>query len=295
MAIHWEEAYYRLFDIIEAGGNREAPEYFSGPRFINTLKGISYNFPQNYTKYIQMRSNKKLPTSRKVYYQEILEGVPQQERVAAYKAIFRELGTFTSRELMELKKMFGEAGDELIRPVVPVDPMMSDNTYQQILKRLRDAITNLETKPDLYRLMGEEQIRDYITGILEPAFEHTTVTRESFNKAGRTDILVRHTSGNNLFVAECKIWAGKAGMLAAITQLMGYLTYRDSKAALLLFVDRDDIDTVLQRIAEYVSEHPQYKSRGAVTERNSSAHVFSLPGNPDGDIHIEIIVGHFPR
>lgn len=294
MAIQWEEAYYRLLDIIDAGGNTEAPEYFSGTRFINTLKGISYRFPQNYTKYIQGRAAQKQPTSRKVFFGDILNSVPENERVAAYKAIFRELGTFTNGQLINLKRIFGEAGDEPIRAVAPVDPMMSDNSYQIILNTLRRAIVSLEQKPDLYQIMGEEQMRDYLTGLLELAFQNTTTTREAFNRAGRTDILVRHENGNNLFVAECKNWTGRAGMLAAITQLMGYLTYRDSKAALLLFVNRADINAVLQRINEEVVIHPQHKRRGAITNPSSSSHVFSLPGDPDAEVNIEIIVGHFP-
>ncbi|SFE63879.1 hypothetical protein SAMN05518672_108199 [Chitinophaga sp. CF118] len=295
MPINWEQAYHRLFDIIDADGNKEAPQYFTGSKFINTLKGISYNFPQNYSRYIETRTNQKQSTSRRLYYQEILDNVPEAERVAAYKAIFAELGTFTNDRLTELKRMFGDGGDETIRAVAPADPVMSYNNYQIILQTLRRAILSLEQKPDLYSVMGEEQMRDYLIGLLEHTFQNTTATRESFNRAGRTDILVRHASGNNLFVAECKNWTGQAGMLAAVNQLMGYLTYRDNKAALLLFVDRADITTVLNRIDEAIITHMNYKRSGEVTNRASKSHVFSLPGDPDGEVTIEIMVGHFPQ
>lgn len=62
-----------------------------------------------------------------------------------------------------------------------------------------------------------------------------SATGETFNKKGKTDILLRH-AGNNAFVGECKFWKGEKSFLSTIDQLLGYLTWRDSKTAVIMFV-----------------------------------------------------------
>ena len=81
--------------------------------------------------------------------------------------------------------------------------------------------------------MKEEQIRDLILVNLNGHYEGNA-TGETFNGLGKTDILIR-ASGRNVFVAECKFWSGSKAMHAAINQILGYLTWRDTKAALLVF------------------------------------------------------------
>lgn len=55
------------------------------------------------------------------------------------------------------------------------------------------------------------------------------------NGNGKTDILVRHQN-RNVFIAECKFWLGPKKFDKAIEQLLGYTTWRDTKAAIILFI-----------------------------------------------------------
>lgn len=80
--------------------------------------------------------------------------------------------------------------------------------------------------------------------ILEPNFEGSA-TGETFNKTGKTDILLRH-EGNQCVIAELKFWHGQKGFLDTITQLLGYLTRRDSKAAVAMFVKNKNFSSVLE-------------------------------------------------
>jgi hypothetical protein len=58
-----------------------------------------------------------------------------------------------------------------------------------------------------------------------------------FNAAGKTDILIR-AEDRSVFIAECKIWKGPATIRDALGQLLSYLSWRDTKAALLVHYKR---------------------------------------------------------
>ena len=61
------------------------------------------------------------------------------------------------------------------------------------------------------------------------------------------------------FIAECKFWDGPKVFNDAIAQLLGYLTWRDSKTALLIFNRNKDSSKVLVKMNETIENHPEYK------------------------------------
>ena len=105
--------------------------------------------------------------------------------------------------------------------------------------------------------MQEEQIRDLILVDLNGHYEGDA-TGETFNNQGKTDILIR-ADGKNVFIAECKFWEGQKALHTAIDQILGYLTWRDTKAALLLFSKKVGFTDVLAKIATAVPEHLNFK------------------------------------
>ncbi|MGH7938098.1 MAG: hypothetical protein ACREFG_06300, partial [Chthoniobacterales bacterium] len=116
-------------------------------------------------------------------------------------------------------------------------PTMSDEMYEDVLIVLYQAGQAMERKPSLYRSKAEEDLRDQFLLFLETRYKATTGTAETFNKSGKTDILLKYQDGSNLFVAECKWWSGESDFTEAINQLFDrYITWRDSKVALLVFV-----------------------------------------------------------
>lgn len=118
------------------------------------------------------------------------------------------------------------------------------DVYEAILKCINDVGKQLERMPSLYKDKDEETLRDFFLLFLEPNFEGST-TGETFNKEGKTDILHRY-NGENAFVAECKIWDGKVKLYHAIDQLFNkYLTWRDNKAAIILFVKTQDMTKIV--------------------------------------------------
>ena len=118
------------------------------------------------------------------------------------------------------------------------EPSLNMNAYNQILQLIHDVGKQFERLPSLYSGKEEEHLRDHFLMMLEPNFEGSA-TGETFNKTGKTDILLRH-EGSNVFIAECKFWKGKKVFLDTISQLLGYLTWRDSKASVIMFVPNKD-------------------------------------------------------
>lgn len=176
------------------------------------------------------------------------------------------------------------------------NPVFQDEHYQDILKIIYTTFKAVEKKPSVYSVKGEEELRDYILPILETRYESATVTGETFNKGGKTDILVRYKDNTNLFVAECKYWKGEAGFLETINQLFDrYLTWRDSKTALIFFVENKEFSRVLSAIKEAAKKHP-YFIRGTGNHGESSfSYIFHFPTDKGKHVYTEIMAFHFPK
>jgi hypothetical protein len=79
-------------------------------------------------------------------------------------------------------------------------------------------------------------------------------TGETFNGEGKTDVLIRH-EGGNIFIAECKFWRGEKAFLETIDQVLSYLSWRDTKAALSISNKNRDFSSVLAKIKQVAPTH----------------------------------------
>lgn len=111
---------------------------------------------------------------------------------------------------------------------------------------------------------------------LELRYEGVTATGETFNNLGKTDVCLRYApDGSNLFIAECKFWSGHSDFLTTIKQLLGYLTWRDSKVAVMMFVQ------------------PNYLRNAGQHGESSFSFVFCLPQDRGKEIRLEAMAFHF--
>ena len=113
------------------------------------------------------------------------------------------------------------------------EPGITDETYGHILQFIRHQGRTFERTPSTYAVHGEEDLRNIILAQLNGHF-HGDAVGEAFRRKGKTDICIEQDN-RAAFVGECKLWTGAAGLTAAMDQLLGYLTWRDSKAALIMF------------------------------------------------------------
>jgi hypothetical protein len=112
----------------------------------------------------------------------------------------------------------------------------------------------LERSPSLTSRLNDEQIRLILLIGLNAVFEGQAFG-EVFDAAGKNDILIR--SGDaKVFVAECKIWDGPAVVTAALGQLPSYLTWRDTKGALVLFIRNANVTAVIGKAVAAIEAHP---------------------------------------
>ena len=125
---------------------------------------------------------------------------------------------------------------------------LQDDAYESILSTIESFGRALERIPKTFAGLAEEELRDFLLVILNASFKGAAAG-EVFNRDGKTDILLRHDD-TNLFIGECKIWKGTAAADAALeTQLFNYVAWRDTSAALILFIRQTAKPTALIRKA----------------------------------------------
>lgn len=173
------------------------------------------------------------------------------------------------------------------------EPTLDVDAYRNILADIRAFGLSMERSPGTYAPLGEEQLRDMFITHLTPRVTGTT-TGETFNKSGKTDILVRHED-RNVFVAELGIWAGAKTLSAKVDQMLSYLTSRDSKAALVVFVPNKGFSPIIDRAEAALRGHGTDVKHVGAPEDAWSDHVLHLPEDPGREVHVALMLFHLPR
>jgi hypothetical protein len=170
-------------------------------------------------------------------------------------------------------------------PFVP-EPSLEEVEYEHILADCVAMATVFE-RSDL-KAMGEEQLRNLILGMLNTNFTGE-VAGEVFNGHGKTDILIR-VQDRNIFIGECKFYDGPGTVTKAIDQLLGYVVWRDTKAALLLFVKGGNFSDVVAKATDAVAKHPQCQHvQPPADPSRRSDFVFTRADDPARSIRLALL------
>ena len=137
------------------------------------------------------------------------------------------------------------------------EPELSLDDYDHILSVITNMTMVMERSPSAFSTMSEEALRWHFLVQLNGHYEGKAMG-ETFNYKGKTDILIR-AEGKNIFIAECKFWKGAKNFRKTIDQLLGYLSWRDTKSAILVFNRNKDILKVIESIPSAIMEHPNFK------------------------------------
>lgn len=172
------------------------------------------------------------------------------------------------------------------------EPTLDGHGYRRVLHIIRDLLRVVEQHPALYVDRDEEGLRDQILLHLTPRFEWSA-TGETFNRKGKTDILLRY-QGCNLFAAECKFWSGQKAYLKMLDQLLSYLTWRDSKAAAILFVRNKEVSSVLESIEEVTPNHSSCLGLVDNPEESWFNYRFHIIGDPNREVRLAVLCSHVP-
>ncbi|MDH4764121.1 hypothetical protein OMP44_14585 [Pseudomonas sp. CBMAI 2609] len=171
-------------------------------------------------------------------------------------------------------------------PAIAPEPTLDMKQYETILGLVRGAGRSIEQSSSRTRKLDEESLRDLFLVPLNAHFG--TATGEAFNYQGKTDVLIRHQQGN-LFVAEFKVWRGDKNFLATIDQLLSYLTWRDTKTAIVIFNRNADFTSVVDKIRTLVKLHPRYLSGPISLDETSDRYTFFLPQDSGRKVLVSIL------
>lgn len=172
-------------------------------------------------------------------------------------------------------------------PTFVPEPVLEQSVYEDILTDCISMATVFERTPSVEN-MPEEEIRNLFLGMLNTNYTGH-VAGELFNGAGKTDICIREDD-RNVFIGECKHYRGPQAVTEAIDQLLGYLVWRDTKAALLLFVGGGNFTQAVERAAKAVRSHRQcQRTVSAADPARRSDYVFTRADDTDRAIHLALL------
>jgi hypothetical protein len=183
-----------------------------------------------------------------------------------------------------------------VKPTAPdaaysPQPTLDLATYQNILSIIHDTGVAMERHPSTYANKQEEDLRDFLLMTLCTHYPNTT--GETFNKKGKTDILVRYET-SNVFVGECKFWKGFKAFHETIDQILSYLTWRDSKAAIICFVNNKELNPVLEQISTGAPQHPSFVRLESKKSESWTQIEFRLKTDLTRNVHLAVLCFHFP-
>lgn len=173
------------------------------------------------------------------------------------------------------------------------EPTIDIDEYENILKILSNMTYVMERSPKDFSKMDEESIRQHFLVQLNGQYEGQA-TGETFNYEGKTDILIRH-EGKNLFICECKFWKGKENLLETIDQILGYLSWRDSKTAIILFNKNKDMSKVISQIPSIVKVHNNFKKELKYEDETGFRYLFNHKNDSGKELYLTILIFDIPE
>ncbi len=181
----------------------------------------------------------------------------------------------------------------------PLDPIIdnegisniSEKAYCQILDKIVAYGQNLEKYKDLYDKFDEEGFRNFFLPYLNSISKNHTASGETFNKIGKTDILIQDSEGENVFIAECKLWKGEGEIDGAINQLLErYVTWRDEKVAVIFFNKTvKKFSEILEKGVDAFKRHKNFHFYIGQRATTSFSFIFNNPDDQAKKIKVELI------
>jgi hypothetical protein len=165
--------------------------------------------------------------------------------------------------------------------------------YEEILSVLSNMVTVMERNPKTFEGIEEEALRDHFLVQLNGKYKGQA-TGETFNKKGKTDILIR-VDGKNIFIAECKFWGGEKKLKETLDQLLGYTAWRDTKLALLIFNRNKNFSAVLEQISEVMKNHPTFTQELSYPSETGFRFILHHPEDKNRELLLTVLAFEIPR
>ena len=169
---------------------------------------------------------------------------------------------------------------KFIQPII--DPRILDAIIDVLIRGGR----TFEVAPETFGKLDESDLRNILISFLNGNFK-LHATAEAFNKLGKTDISLLY-SEDNLFVAECKFWAGSRVYSETIDQLFRYLTWRENLGVIICFVREKDFTSIIEKVRNSATAHVTYFQNSLRNKLDSyfvTKHIFPEDKHKTVDVH----------
>lgn len=226
--------------------------------------------------------------------------IRRREKVLADRALEQHLAVPVTRrsdrapvlavDVPKKRKPIEPKAASLTAPPFQPEPAVDRADYEAIVGVISSFGSAAERFPDTFRPMGEEVLREIVLVILNNQFG--PAVGELFSRKGKTDVAILQADGP-VFISECKIWTGQSAFRAAVDQLLGYLVWRDTKAALILFVRNVDVSAVVDKAVPCLTSHERFK-RQAAPAAGRPVFVLHHEGDAAREIEIALVVIPLP-
>ncbi len=147
------ELYNRLFELIN--NQSDTATYFSGPRFIDTVRHFSPYFP-TYQQYITKRNEEGKSTSRKIFYYDILQELDDDIKEKTIRRILEIVKPFEQEKVSQIENIIdGKQNDiniklvkhqtnesQSIRPVVFISYSWDDEEHKKWVLNLAERLSS---------------------------------------------------------------------------------------------------------------------------------------------------------
>jgi len=204
-------------------------------------------------------------------------GFKMKERDGSHK-------TFVAPEVRrKIAPVMPSAGSAPFKP----EPALATADYEHILSVMQNMTQVMELSPSAFHAVDEEALRSHFLVQLNGHYQGQA-TGETFNYQGKTDILIR-SEGKNIFIAECKFWAGPKKLAETIDQLLGYSSWRDTKTAIVLFNRNRDFSKVLASIPDVMRAHPHYKRDLPGSTESTFRYQFANPDDRNRELFLTVL------
>ena len=139
---------------------------------------------------------------------------------------------------------------------------MSLADYDEILEVIRSMVAVFERSPSVFKTMEEEHLRTILLVALNGLFKGNA-TGETFNGAGKTDILIQGERRKRLHHGMLDLVGSDHFRKKLTDQLFRYSTWHDSKLAAVVFNRNKDFTSVVRKMKEVVAgfEQPDLRCR----------------------------------
>lgn len=175
------------------------------------------------------------------------------------------------------------------RPGEARERTLSAEDYEAILSLIRHQSRTFEGAPAAFNTLEEEHLRDVVLSSLNAVYQGDA-TGETFRKQGKTDIRIE-AEDRSAFVAELKIWNGPKALTDAIDQLLSYVTWRDTKVALVIFNKTvKGFSKLLTDAAVTAAKHPACRSAPVETARGEWSFEIQHPDDPEHVLTCRLMV-----